>query len=334
MTLIEIKTAIATYFGKLVGDLTINNQDLALVALNQVRLQAEMVHDFEFSRRLVTVSVNGVTGGSLDAAVVYGTSTQVRVKSVIDVGVFDSDGNLRPAEWTTVADSLNGQREDNPMRVLARYPTDSQAECGPLGQSRFQFSGNSIYKFPKVAEQTYTVGLEVYTFSEDWTGILDVTGTLTPDATGTYYQAGVFNEQPFYVRPDALYLVFWNNSLNKWIIAPPGEDSGLPYWQSASTVIEASYTAQSGAVGTAAVDYNLIGETVVPDPSSVSDIWTTRGSQYLQWAAIVHLNHYYKAFVFRQEGNLPPPQTLADAGLEALKSWDIFRYESFRRQIR
>lgn len=62
--------------------------------------------------------------------------------------------------------------------------------------------------------------------------------------------------------------------------------------------------------------------------------WNQRGSQYLLWSTVIHLNHLFKGFVFRQEGNLPPPQTLADAGFDALLKWDNFMFEQFRRHSR
>jgi hypothetical protein len=243
MTLFELKATAAAYLGKSVTDLTVNGVDLGLAALNQVRLNAELQNDFEFSRKLVTLDVDGVTGGSLDDVVTYVGEDSVEVKSVIDVGQFDEAGNLLPAEWSTVSESLIRQREENPSAV-PRYPTDGQAVAGPWGGRRFLFSGSDVFFYPKVDDTTFTVGIEVYTFTTDW------------------------------------------------------------------------------------VDDDLAEDSTVGAP------WTTRGHQYLLWASVVHLNNLFKEFVFRQEGNLPPPQTLADQGLASLISWDIFRYEQFRRHGR
>jgi hypothetical protein len=246
VTLYEIKVAAATYFEKSIDDLTQHDVDLGLIALNHVRQVAELNNDFNFTRKLLQVNVDGVTGGSLDTAVEYGTTdTVVAVKTVVDVGTFDTDGNFRPAEWTTVGDSLNRERQDNPYYVQ-RYPTDAQAVCGPGGQRRFTFSGNKIYFFPKTPNLSITLGIEAYTFTPDWT------------------------------RTD-----------------------------------------------------------VLRDSVSVYDgPWTRRGSQYIQWATVIHLNHLFKGFVFRQEGNLPPPEKLAELGLASLQNWDAFAYEQFRRHSR
>jgi hypothetical protein len=238
MTLDEIRSAAAAYLHRTVPDFTINGVDLSLFALNQVRQTAELQNDFGFTRKLVQLSVDGVTGGSLSGAVIYGTSTIVEVKSIVDVGQFDGDGNLRPVDWTTVAAGLGTQRDES--QYLFRYPTDAQALHGN-GMPRIVFSGDSVYLFPKAPTQTFVIGVEAYTFTPDW----------------------------------------------------------------------------------AVADY---GTTPVP--------WASKGSQYLLWATVIQLNQVYKDFVFRQEGNLPPPQTLADAALQSLVTWDIFKYEQSRRHNR
>lgn len=241
MTLLEIKTAAAHYLELGVADLTVNTQDLGILALNQVRKFAELNHDFEFSRKLVTVSVDGVTGGDLTTAVLYGTATAASIKTVIDVGIFDEDGNLRPIEWTTVSESLERGRLDNPAFV-PRFPTDGQALGSPVGRSRVAFSGDKVYLFPLGASgETFTLGMEVYTFTADW----------------------------------------------------------------------------------------VIGAT-----EASTSPWSTHGSQFLLWQTVVHLNKRFKYFVPRTEGNLPAPTDLADAGLQAFKDWDTYRYEQSRRHGR
>jgi hypothetical protein len=67
--------------------------------------------------------------------------------------------------------------------------------------------------------------------------------------------------------------------------------------------------------------------------NDVTDVWLRHGAQYLLWAAIVQINHLCKEFVFRQEGNLPPPEKLAEAALENFRQWDSFKYEENRRHV-
>jgi hypothetical protein len=241
MTLNDIRTAAAAYLHRTVLDFTINGVDLSLFALNQVRQAAELQNDFNFTRKLVKLDVDGSIGGSLSDAVDYYSLAPAEVKTIIDVGQFDGDGNLRPVEWTTVAAGLDRQRSESPQ-YLFRYPTDGQASFAG-GMPRFVFSGDMVYLFPKRPNEAtlIPIGLEAYTFTQDW---------------------------------------------------------------------------------------------VEADLNTRAEPWGTKGSQYLLWGLVIHLNQVFKDFVFRQEGNLPPPQTLADQGLSSLITWDIYKYEQFRRHNR
>jgi len=246
MTLFEIESAAAALLERPVNDLIVNDVDLGVIALNHVRRLAEQTNDFGFTRKLLTVSVNGVTGGSLDLAVEYGTTTPViDIKTIVDVGLFDTDGNFCPVEWTSVSDSLNRQRQDNP-RYGIRFPTDGQAVSSPIGWRRFAFAGNKVFLFPQTPNTTFSLGIIAYTFTPDWTD----------------------------------------------------DDSD-------------------------------------PDPNPpLTGPWLTHGANYLQWATVIHLNHLFKGFVFRQEGNLPPPEKIRDEALAALITWDAFKFEQFRRHSR
>jgi len=245
MTLDEIITVAARYLEKARADLTIDNVDFGLVAANQVRRTAEQLNDFNFTRKFLTVSVDGVTGGSLDEAVEYGMdcSCKLSVKTILDAGVFDTAGNFNPVEWTTTEDSLNRQRLDN-SRWVPRYPTDGQAVSAPFGQQRFLFGGRKVFYFPRTTNLIIPLAFLAYTFTPDWTA-----------------------------------------------------------------------------------------DDLDSEPTN-NDPWIVHGAQYLQWQTLIQLNHLFKGFVFRQEGNLPPPQTLADAGLASMQTWDNFGFEQFRRHSR
>jgi hypothetical protein len=249
MTLNEIKAAAAAYVKRETTDLTVNGVDLGLIALNQVRLNAELQHNFEFSRKLLSVDVNGASGGSLEDVVEVGLDMEegdppIAIKSILDVGLANTSGTFIPAAWTTLQDSFSEQREENRFTNI-RYPTDGQAVSGPFGQRRFLFSGNMVYYYPPPTESvTFSLLIHAYTFTKDW------------------------------------------------------------------------------------VDADLLPSATVGTP------WTTQGSQYLLWGTIIHLNNIFKEFVFRQEGNLAPPEAMRDQGLSNLVSWDIFKYEQNRRHSR
>ena len=58
--------------------------------------------------------------------------------------------------------------------------------------------------------------------------------------------------------------------------------------------------------------------------ASYEDYFTQHGFNYLIWQGIVEANHISKEFVFRQEGNLAPPEKLAERYLQALITHDLF----------
>lgn len=342
MTILEIKTAVANYFEVPIGDLTVNGQDLGLLALNQVRRQAELGHDFEFQRRLVTVNVDGVTGGNLESAVLYSDGvTPVDVKTVVEIGLFDAHGNLRPVEWTTVAESLERQRAEERFGQTTWRESDELLSGEPAGvPRRFAISGSGIFHFPKsTVDTTYALGLEVYGFSPDWTSAAPSV-VLSGETNGGSFVNGAYTEgyldgtRVFYrkVTSLAFYLMwpyggdwfvtlpesFYNTSATQRLTLSPAADPESP---------AGTYTITGGLfAGTPVVTYSA--------GTSASDTWTNYAAQYLQWGAIVQLNHLFKHFVFRQEGNLPPPEKLRDEGLQAFKDWDASRYEQNRRHNR
>lgn len=242
-TISQIKVEAASYLNVTVSELTQNGLDLFLMAANESLTSAELNHDFEFNRKLVTVSVNGTTGGDLGTAV-DGAATAVAVKTVIEVGLLDEQSNLIPVDWTTVSESIERQRGDNGF-CFPRYPTDGWARSTPGGVSRFTFSGDTINRWPKTPDSeviSFALWLEVYAFTTPWTA--------TDISTGT------------------------------------------------------------------------------------SNIWTTRGKQYILWSSIIRLNKLFMRFVQRQEGVLPPPTELASEGLQSLLDWDNNKLEEFRRHGR
>ena len=245
MILNDIITTVAGFLHRQPSDLIVNGINFGLVALNSARNIAELNYDFNFTRQLLQLNVDGVVGGRIDDAVEYYTQlpTNNKAKKVIDVGQFDTDGNLLGVEWTTVAESLNRNRREN--RYFFRYPTDAQASVPPLGLPRFIFSNRSVYAFPKTTTfapgTVFTIGFEAYCLTADWT---------------------------------------------------------------ASDLVTA------------------------PEP------WGTKGHEYLLWYSVVYINNLFRDFVFRQEGNLMPPQDMAGAALESVINWDTTQYDEFRRKGR
>ncbi len=68
MNLTDLQNVVAAYHQKSPADLTINGTDMFLLTANNVRRQAELLHNFEYSRCQVSLGIDGVTGGALNSA--------------------------------------------------------------------------------------------------------------------------------------------------------------------------------------------------------------------------------------------------------------------------
>lgn len=333
MTITEIKTAAAAYHKKTLSDLTVNGLDLGIVAVNQVRLQAELNHDFNFQRKLLTLDVDSVTGGSLEDAVIYGTSTEAQIKTLLDVGQVDEFGNFIPLEWTTTEEGLERQRATNGYDFV-RYANNEPWQSAPDGQRRFTITNNRMYSWPKTEDsETLSMQMEAYIFSGDWQSntVVTVTGATGVTAVNqTYTYSGTHNGFFYYTSADGVYVIYYDG--DEWIItALPGSSTTNSYALAADGEDgpAGTYTGQGTFTGTPTVAVS--GATTEPVDSN---IWTTHGQQYLLWGSILHLNHYFKTFVPRTEGNLGPPERLAAEALEAFKTWDVYKYEGARRHGR
>ena len=174
MTLLQIKTAAAAYHNVTVDQLTSNGIDLGLMALNQAKHQAELDHDFNFQRQMLTLPV---TGGVLSNAVLQGTQTAAEVKLVLDVGVIDQYGNFHPVEWTTAEESQERQRQENRYREPCyRYPTDAQYHSEwQNGESRVIIRGDNFSwwppRVPPTSSSNLLLGVDAYVFDADWTDL-------------------------------------------------------------------------------------------------------------------------------------------------------------------
>lgn len=337
MTLLEIISSAAAYLQTPVSTLTVNGMDLGLIAANHARRLGEMMHNFGFMQKLVTVSVNGVTGGSLETAVEYGTDTVVAIKSIQEVGIFDEDGNLRPFDWTTVGESLERQRQVVPG-FQPRYPTDGEMFMTPsVPYPRLTFTSDRVFMFPKnTTAPDLTVGIEAYVFTPDWsatTQTVTVTGATGVTAVNTtYYPAGVYNSMQYFTNlpasgapGGALYAIWYTGT--EWRITTVAAIGTTPTdyhsFESESSSPAGAYTGHGAYTGTATA--------ALANTNTQTGPWLTHGSQYILWQTVIQLNYLLKEFVGRQEGNLSAPTALADAGFEALRTWDIYQFEQWRR---
>lgn len=336
MTPSDIQTAAAAYLSCSTADFISGGVNLFLIAMNQTRLVAEMNNDFEFSWARFSLSVPTSTGASLgDIVLVSGGITGCTIKTVQEVTQQDDTGNLRPVEWTTDKESFQRQRSDNPHYGF-RYPTDGQVLTSPRGRARVTFAKNRVNIFPKPqTADTCPIFIDAYTFHPSWTMVQgNLIGSGATGAyvhfNGTWVLSGTYGGKNLYTIFDVVTatasILYY--STDRWIAAHSDEfPSATP------TVGFRLITTSDSPAGSYTNIGSITGAYSISD-GSIDDPWLVQGAQYLLWGSIVHLNFLRKTFVPRTEGNLPPPTTMRDEGLEILKQWDNNQYEQFRRHQR
>ena len=80
----------------------------------------------------------------------------------------------------------------------------------------------------------------------------DVSGSLTPDATGLFELSGGSGGKPAFERTDEAYFLWFDITVPCWYISESFFDI-TPAWQKLSTEILGEYAPINGAIGTATV---------------------------------------------------------------------------------
>lgn len=92
-----------------------------------------------------------------------------------------------------------------------------------------------------------------------------VTGSLTPDATGNYFVAGTYNLKKYYRRADGAYYIWWYAGPlgAQWVIS---NELGVVGWLRGSMDIEGPYIPYGGGTsGTATVSAGDTGDVTIEE---------------------------------------------------------------------
>lgn len=80
-----------------------------------------------------------------------------------------------------------------------------------------------------------------------------MSGTLSPDATGNFYTAGLYNGRGYARRADGAYFLWWDG-VDTWTISAVLGTPGADYWEEvAVSPVSAAYDPLGTATGVAAV---------------------------------------------------------------------------------
>ena len=79
-----------------------------------------------------------------------------------------------------------------------------------------------------------------------------VTGTLSPDATGSFTTVGTYNGDGYSRRADSGYYIWWNGT-DKWIMSVVLGTVGTAYWERTDPNIIGVYSPAGTATGDATI---------------------------------------------------------------------------------
>jgi hypothetical protein len=92
-----------------------------------------------------------------------------------------------------------------------------------------------------------------------------VEGSLVPDATGEYYDAGIYNGKTFYRNAAGTWFIWWDNIFTGWGISTELGSHSEPHWFRDFVDIEGVYYPQTGATGTATIALTIKNSLLILD---------------------------------------------------------------------
>lgn len=331
MNLAILKTIVAAYLQRNTSDLTINGVDMFLRAANNVRRNLELLYDWEYSRVLANIDIDGITGGNLANAVIQlGVATN-GIKQIVAVSRQRPDGTWIPLDFTRVDIPIERDRtelefSDNLFPYL-RYPSDAQINARGTTSSIVQ-RGNSLYihpRFNNIPSTTYNVQLEAFGWLSHYSTANSMR-TLTTSDTPVTFTLPV--QQPYPQEPiDTATTGYPVTGVGtQWLTQLQIGDTLLTAGSHTLTVLwvvndKLFYVASTPTVETN-VSFSINGS------DNPEDFLVEHGASYFQWAIICEMNFIFQTFIPRQEGIMAPPTQMRDDALRELTLWNYYMVDS------
>lgn len=161
MLLSALKTICLAYHNKTPPDVALSgSNDAFIIAANNVRKRAEMLHNFESAWCKGTLSVTPTNGGLLTATTIVPISAFQGVKEIISVAQ-SQNGAYVPI-------ILRRPNQEAYARTIPRIPTDGDV-LSTYNGSYLILRGDALYKYPDDGTgSAVTVYLECYGWLNDY----------------------------------------------------------------------------------------------------------------------------------------------------------------------
>lgn len=339
----NLKAHVAVLHKKTASDLIVGGVDLFLRAVNNAQRQAQRRHNFEASRVLAELVIDGVNGGALSSATISGaigeTLTVTGTLSPDATGTYSRQGFF---------DGLPLYIKEGATPFFIYYNANATfyilASTLSTGSVANRWTSASavtpIGSMTAAGTNTGTATVALAT-SANWAGIREVVAATRSNADGTFLPLDFANPEvplerdrtarelsdfydPNYRYPsDATILdQGWNTTLiqrGNMIYVYPTPPSSVPSEEITISLEGYGLLPSIDAVGTAS------------DPTP-NFLWEQ--PDWLQWFCVLELNFYFKTFVARTEGNVPPPVEFMNQAWADLIAADTFLVDSHTTRSR
>ena len=333
MILSNLKKIAAAYHHVATSALTVDSVDLFLVALNNVRSNAELLHNFELSRCQATLSIDGANGAALSGAnIVGGAANTVLVSGTLvpDVtGTYLLQGTTNGGNvytrlvgsvlYTVYYDSVRFNITDifvgthvwqRAVGVASAYTGSYPALLGVTGTATVTEGSTQFASIKEViaVQRTNTDGLLVP---------LDFTRADIPIERDRYELELSEEYEPYRRYPSDAQLL--QRGTNGTIIQRGSSLFIYPVDKITTVPLTVTLECYGRLADYTATNLSDTGPT---------DYLVQYGSTFLQWAVICELNYLFQTFVPRQEGVLSAPEKTRDEAWRNLILWDTYMVDA------
>jgi len=333
---------VAAILGQSEAALTVGSVDLFLESVNNVRKNAQMVHNFEYTRMRATLDINGETGGSLEDAVFANGRTVV-----VTDNTYTTDNLESP--WILV--SAEEGRESTPIWCCPNIQgidfipvfltwTNSEWVIAKPTDFSYVFSGPTTRANPSgVYAGTGTVVGESLTVTVAYsdvpfTSVKEVVAVTTTRADGTDVPLD-FTNPAVSVERDR-----YSSELTDYYTQEeryPSDAQIMSRGVSAAVIQRGRtlYLYPTDTITAEPLAVNLEGYGWLRDytdadlnATTPTDFFIEHGFSFLQWAVVCELNYVFQKFVPRQEGVISAPEKARDDAWRVLLLWDTYQVDS------
>jgi len=339
MILSTLKKVCAAYHQVATATLTVDGVDLFLIAANNARGNAELLHNFELARVQASLSIDGETGADLSTAVFLNTKNSVIVSGTLSpdaTGTYNLIGNFSgypcyykesPVAYFLYYNPGNSRYVINPIlsiTTLAAGWLPATALTTPIGS----FVGTGAFSgFTGTATTAYGG-------SQAWSSIKEVIAVQRTNVDGILvpldftradiaierdrYELEMSEEyEPYRRYPSDAALL--QRGTNGTIVQRGTKLHVYPINAITSTPLQVTLEA-----------YGLLADYTATSLTDVvaTDFFLQYGANFLQWSIICELNFLFRTFVTRQEGNVTSPEKEREKAWRELLLWDTYKVDS------